>query len=163
MPDILTHLLLGIALVLILRFDSWEEGYLVVVGILINDIERPITLLAKMMGLSLLELTIPFHSILGTLFLSLVVASLFNLKEIEFRRRLLLIILGSVFHLLADMTLYPWEEKGVFLLYPLKIPFSFNLFWPGYIGYPFIGLAFCLIGFAIFYFYKIRKNVEKGF
>ena len=161
MPDILTHLLLGIALVLILRFDSWEEGYLVIVGGLIIDIERPITLIAETMNIKCFEFTMPFHSILGSFLLSLVIASLFKIKEIDYRRTLQLIMLGSVLHLLADMTLYPWEEKGLFLLYPLQIPFSFNLFWPGYIGYPFIGLVFCLIGFTVFYFYKIRKNVDK--
>jgi hypothetical protein len=37
--------------------------------------------------------------------------------------------------------MYPWIEMGLYLLYPLKIAFSFNLFWPDFPWYPLIGLS----------------------
>ena len=152
MPDLLTHLLLGIALALVLRPKSREEGVLIVLGGMIIDFERPFTLLVETIGLYSLSLGSPFHSLLGAVCLSLVASSCFEDSEIDYWKRFNLIFVGSLWHLLTDMTLYPWEELGLFLLYPLKLTFSFNLFWPGFIGYPLIGVIACLIAGGWYWF-----------
>ena len=86
MPDLLTHLFLGLSLALILRLEAWEDRYLIVVGSVAIDIERPFTLLVDKFDLQILGLAIPFHSLFGSLFLSLLISSFFDLKDRKFRK-----------------------------------------------------------------------------
>ena len=158
MPDISTHFLFGIALALLINVKSREERYLVVIGSVMIDIERPLTVIARILDLKALKLSVPFHSLFGCFFLSITIASFFKLDEVENRKQVALLFLGGILHLLLDMSLFPWEEKGIFLLYPLKISFSFNLFWPGFLGYPLIGVIICLISIIVSYFINKKRE-----
>ena len=141
MPDLLTHLLVGASIALLVcRDDNRPEQMLIILGALLIDIERPITWLLEVMNLEWVGLTGAFHSILGAFVLSYFAAAFFNFESTGFQRRVFLVFLGCTSHLLLDLLMYPWQELGLYLLYPLKIPFSFNLFWPDFQWYPLIGL-----------------------
>lgn len=148
MPDVLTHFLLGISLALFLKVESREKVVLVILGSVLIDVERPFTLLVIALDLDFLALHVPFHSLLGALCLAFAASCCFSSSRIEHGKNLGLILLGCFLHLLADMTMSPWEELGVFFLYPLKIPFSFNLFWSGYLGFPVIALLILVIAYG---------------
>jgi membrane-bound metal-dependent hydrolase YbcI (DUF457 family) len=155
MPDVFTHLMVGVALALLVcRDDNRPEQMLIVLGALLIDIERPITWLLEGMNLEWVGLTAAFHSILGAVVLSYFAAACFDIESTDFRRKALLILLGCTSHLLFDLLMYPWEEVGLYLLYPFKIPFSFNLLWPDSVWYPIYGCAFLLVSVSIRYLIK---------
>ena len=150
MPDLLTHLLVGASIALLVcRDDNRPEQMLIILGALLIDIERPITWLLSWMNLEWIGLTSATHSLLGAVVLSYFAAACFNLESTGFQRKVFLIILGCTSHLLLNLLMYPWVELGLYLLYPLKIPFSFNLFWPDFLWYPLIGVACFLSAYLI--------------
>ena len=149
MPDVLTHLLVGVSIaLLVVRDDNRPEQMLIILGALLIDIERPITWLLTSMNIEWIGLTGAFHSLLGAVVLSYFAAACFDFESTGFQRRVFLIFLGCTSHLVLDLTMYPWEEVGLYLLYPLKIPFSFNLFWPDFQWYPLIGLLSFILAFT---------------
>ena len=141
MPDVLTHLLVGISLALLVRRDdNRPEQMLVVIGAVVIDIERPFTWLLAGTDLSWLGLGTAFHSILGAIILAYAAATFIQTRQTKVQTRFWLILLGCVSHLLLDMIMYPWTEIGLYLLYPLKLTFSFHLFWPDFWFYPLLGI-----------------------
>lgn len=145
MPDVLTHLLVGASVALLVRRDdNRAEQVMVILGAVIIDIERPVTWILSRIGLDWIGLTSTFHSILGAIVLSYFAAACFLIKNTPFKNRFMLILLGCVSHLLLDATMYPWAELGVPFFYPLKLNLSFHLFWPDFLWYPLVGLAFLL-------------------
>ena len=140
MPDVLTHLLFGIALALVWKPETREEGMLIVLGAILIDVERPFSWFLSAQGFSWLSLTPPFHSILGSLCLAFAASSCFEMKMTDFWDRFKLIEGGCVLHLLLDSTMWVWKERGLYLLYPLKIPFSLHLVWPDFVWFPLIGV-----------------------
>ena len=141
MPDVSTHLMCGIALALLVSVKrSKKEGMLIVLGSVLIDIERPFSWILNSLDLSWIGLTSAFHSILGAFALSYFAASCFTWKEVEFWSRFKLILVGCTEHLLLDLTMHPWEETGLYLLYPLKIPYSIGLVWSDYIWFPLYGI-----------------------
>ncbi|MHA1167190.1 MAG: metal-dependent hydrolase [Candidatus Hodarchaeales archaeon] len=159
MPDVLTHFLLGLSLALFLKVESSEKRMLIILGSVIVDIERPYSLLMIALDLDYLALHVPFHSLLGVLCLAFVVSCCFDRSTLEYWKRFRLILIGCLLHILADMTMNPWKELGVFFLYPLKIPFSFHLFWSGYSGYPVIALIILAIAYC-WYIFRIKHFPE---
>jgi len=152
MPDVFTHFLVGVSVALLVRKDgSRAERMLIVLGAVLIDIERPFSWLLTNTEYYWIELTPAFHSILGAILLSYSAAACFDLEHTNFRERIKLILIGCTVHLLLDMTLHPWEECGLYLLYPLKITFSFHLLWPDFWGYPLFGAASLLVALAIRY------------
>jgi membrane-bound metal-dependent hydrolase YbcI (DUF457 family) len=142
LPDVLTHLLFGISIALIIRRDdSRPEQMLIVLGALLIDIERPITWILGVTDYYWVGLTSGFHSILGAIVLSYVAAVCFYLEETPILDRLRLVLIGCTSHLLLDMTMNPWPERGLYLFYPLRIPIDFGIFWPDFWGYPLFGMA----------------------
>ncbi|MFX0091637.1 MAG: hypothetical protein ACFFBD_07725 [Candidatus Hodarchaeota archaeon] len=137
MPDFLTHLMFGTALALVWRPQNREEGMLIILGAVLIDIERPFTLLLmNIPDLYWLSLVLPFHSPLSSLCLAFAASSCFKMDQADFWSRFKLIEGGCVLHLCLDYTMYVWEEMGFFPLYPIKIPFSFHLVWPGFFWAP---------------------------
>jgi hypothetical protein len=152
MPDLLTHVIVGLSAGLLLyERESRESIVLIVLGSILIDIERPITWILQFIGIQSVSLTQGFHSILGAILLSFVVASLVETNSTSRLQRFRLVLLGTATHLLLDMTMYPWEELGLFLLFPLRLPFSFNLFWPDFMFYPLIGLGILGVSLGIVY------------
>ncbi|MFW9845092.1 MAG: metal-dependent hydrolase [Candidatus Thorarchaeota archaeon] len=158
-PDVLTHLLVGVSIALLVQKDGPQSRQmLIVLGAALIDIERPISWLLANSSLYWIELGYAFHSILGAVILSFFGASCFELESSIFLDRFKLILLGCVSHLLLDMVMYPWAELGLQLLYPLKIQFSFNLLWSDVWVYPaFGGIAF---GIALLIRYMMDRNPE---
>ena len=152
MPDVFTHFLVGVSVALLVRKDSSRaERMLIVLGAVLIDIERPFSWLLANTEFYWIELTLAFHSILGAVFLSYSAAACFDLEHTNFRERIKLILIGCTVHLLLDMIMYPWEERGLYLLYPLKITFSFNLLWPDFWWFPVFGVASLLVALGIRY------------
>ncbi len=152
MPDVLTHFLVGVSIALLVRKDSSRaERMLIVLGAVLIDIERPFSWLLANTEFYWIELTPAFHSILGVVFLSYSAAACFDLEHTNFRERVKLILIGCTVHLLLDMTMYPWGEHGLYLLYPLKITFSFHLLWPDFWWFPVFGVASLLVALGIRY------------
>jgi hypothetical protein len=152
MPDILTHLMVGASVALLVRRnDNRAEQLLIVLGALLIDIERPVSWLLEGTEFDLLSLGSAFHSILGAVVLSYFAAACFVMKDTPFKTRFMLILLGTSSHLMLDLVMYPWEEIGLYLLYPLKIVFSLNLLWPDFWFYPLIGLASITVSLGLRY------------
>ncbi len=142
MPDVLTHVLFGISLALLVRRDDCRmEQMLIVVGAVIIDIERPVTWLLATTDFYWIGLTSGFHSILGALVLSYATASCFHLEQMPLLERFRLVLVGCASHLLLDMTMNPWSERGLYLFYPLRLPIDFGFFWSDFWGYPLFGLV----------------------
>ncbi len=159
MPDVLTHLMVGASIALLVRRDDNRiEQMLIVLGALLIDIERPISWLLTGTFLEWIELGYAFHSILGAIVLSYFGAACFNLENTDFRNRAILIFIGCVSHLILDLVMYPWEEVGLYLLYPLKFPFSFNLLWPDFWFYPIIGIVFLFTAYITRYALQWTKT-----
>ena len=159
MPDVFTHFLVGVSIALLVRKDgSRAERMLIVLGAVLIDIERPFSWLLANTEFYWIELTPAFHSILGAVLLSYAAAACFDLEHTNFRERIKLILIGCTVHLLLDMTMYPWEERGLYLLYPLKITFSFNLLWPDFWWFPVFGVASLLLALGIRYLMTLTQS-----
>ena len=160
MPDVFTHILVGIAVALLIRRNGpRSEQMLIVLGSILIDIERPFTWLIKNTEFYWLAPTSAFHSILGAVLLSYFAATCFVLENINFKERVKLILIGCITHLLMDLTMYPWAERGLYLLYPLKITFSFNLFWPDAWWYPVLGITCLLVALGLRYLISRSQSI----
>jgi hypothetical protein len=148
MPDLFTHLVFGTAFLMLAYPKNRESWILYLLGNIMVDFERPVSLFVKWLGWDWNYIGL-FHSFLSVFMLALSISYIIDSSILTQKQRFSLLFLGGLTHLLADLTMHPWSEIGIYLFYPLKIPFSFNLFWPGYIGYPFIALAILLICIAI--------------
>lgn len=152
MPDILTHLLVGLSLSMLIRKDdSRPEQMLIILGAVIIDIERPITWLLAATDFYWLNLVRATHSILGAAVLAYFAAACFQMERTSFLKRFQLISIGCASHLFMDLTMHPWSEMGLHLLYPLGIPFSFGLFWSDYWWYPLYGILALLAAIVVRY------------
>ncbi len=159
MPDVLTHLLIGVSLALLIRKDGPKtEQMMIILGAVLIDIERPISWLLFDTPLYWIGLGSAFHSILGAVVLSSFAAACFNLDTCVFRERFKLVFIGCISHLLLDMVMYPWAELGLQLLDPLTIRFSFHLLWPDFWWYPVFGAICLLIVLSIRYFIVVSKS-----
>ena len=163
MPDVLTHLLVGISIALLVRSDGPRyEQLMIVLGAILIDIERPFTWLLEGTPFYWIGISSAFHSILGAIILSYVGAACFDLETIIFKNRFKLILIGCASHLLLDMVMYPWAELGLYLLYPLKIAFSFHLLWPDFWLYPIFGLSSLLFALCLrFLIARIKATTSK--
>ncbi len=160
MPDVLTHLLVGVSLALLIRKDGPRSAQmLIVLGAVLIDIERPISWLLADTPLYWIGLGSAFHSILGAVVLSYFAAACFDFENSVFWKRFKLILIGCACHLLLDLVMYPWNELGLQLLYPLKIRFSFHLLWPDFWWYPLFGITILLLAISVRYL-NLRMKKE---
>ncbi|MHA1911562.1 MAG: metal-dependent hydrolase [Candidatus Kariarchaeaceae archaeon] len=148
MPDVFTHLMLGLSIVILWKPKFREEGVLLILGSLLIDIERPISLIMLAFEVDW-ALTSGFHSLIGALCLAYCAALVIEVEEIKLKRRFVIVLIGCIVHLLADLTMYTWEERGFYLLYPLKIPFSFHIVWSGFLWFPVIGILAVVVALLI--------------
>jgi membrane-bound metal-dependent hydrolase YbcI (DUF457 family) len=138
----------GLSLVILWKPKLREEGVLLILGSLLIDIERPISFIMLVLGGDW-GLTGGFHSIIAALCLAYSAALIIEIEEIKLKRRFLIVFLGCLFHLLADLTMNKWKERGIYLLYPLKIPFSFHLVWGGFLWFPVIGILAVILALLV--------------
>ena len=149
MPDVTTHLLFGVSAALIVcRNRTREEATLLILGSVAVDSERPISLFLNYLGYNH-DFTAAFHSLLGITVISYAAATAFHIEHIDFATRFKLILLGTIIHLLLDLTMHPWRERGLYLLYPLKIPYSFGLVWSDYPYFPLFGILVLSVTFLL--------------
>ena len=161
MPDVLSHLLVGTSIALLVRRDDNRAVQMfVVLGSVLIDIERPVSWLLAGTPLEWIDLGSAFHSILGAVVLSCFAATCFSLDSINLKNRVILILIGCTSHLLLDLVMYPWAEVGIYLLYPLRIPFSFNLLWPDFPFYPIFGFEFLVLVLVIRFLVKYHQLNE---
>jgi hypothetical protein len=161
MPDVLTHLLVGVSIALLVRREGpRSEQMLIVLGAVLIDIERPITWLLEGTPFYWIGISAAFHSILGAVVLSYLGAACFDLETTVFKDRFNLILIGCVSHLLLDMVMYPWAELGLYLFYPLKIALSFHLLWPDFWWYPIFGLSALFLAFCLRFLISTLKGTE---
>ena len=164
MPDVLTHLLVGASVAILVRKDDKRlEQMMIILGALLIDIERPISWLLAGTELEWLALGSAFHSILGAIVLSYFAAACFVVEDTSFKNKVLLILLGCSSHLVLDLVMYPWVEVGLYLFYPLRIAFSFNLLWPDFWWFPLIGIVSLLVSLGLRYImnHKFVEFVEQ--
>ena len=153
MPDVLTHLMVGVSIALLVRRDDDRiEQMMIILGAVLIDIERPFSWILDATDLYWIELGPAFHSLVGAVMLSYFAAACFGTEQPAFNKRFILILIGCISHLLLDMIMYPWVEMGIFLLYPLKVAFSFHLFWPDFFLFPIIGFACIILALIIRYY-----------
>lgn len=159
MPDIFTHLMLGLSLGVIWKQEKKEDFLLLLIGSVLIDTERPFSLLFS--HFFNVVFTKGFHSLLGALVLSSFVAWVTVIEDRSFKDKFILVFVGCLTHLLADMTFQKWEELGIYLLYPLRIPFSFNLVWSDFIWFPIIGIGIFLLSLFGRYLYDNTIRQEE--
>ena len=160
MPDLLTHLFFGTAILMLVYPKRRESWVLFLLGNIMVDFERPVSLFVKWLGWDWNYIGL-FHSLLAVFFLALSISFIIQSRALTQKSRFLTLFYGGLAHLLADLTLHPWPEIGIYLLYPIKIAFSFNLFWPGYIGYPIFAFGLLLISAGI-RFWLLKKRKKDG-
>ena len=162
MPDVFTHLMVGASLALLLRpRGSRAEQMLIILGAVLIDIERPVSLLLETVGFSWIGLVTAFHSILGAIVLSYFAATCFKMDGSSVKSRFILILIGCSSHLLLDMVMYPWAEHGLALFYPLMVRFSFHLVWPDFWLFPLFGAAALAVAIVISYAAKQRDTTTE--
>ena len=162
MPDVFTHLLVGISLALLIRMDGpRSEQMLIVLGAVLIDIERPLSWLLAGTSLYWIDLGYAFHSILGAVVLSYFAAACFAMEESVIQDRFKLVFIGCISHLLLDMVMYPWSELGLQILYPLKMTFSFHLLWPDFGWYSLFGMTMLLVAISYRYLNFHLKNEDQ--
>ena len=155
MPDVLTHLLIGISIAILIRPKGTRaEQMLIILGALLPDVERPVTWILNGIGFDWVGLSPAFHSVLGITVLSYIIAACFVLDGVSFNSKFTLVFIGSISHLFLDMVMYPWAEHGLYLFYPIRLAFSFHLFWPDFWWYPLFGFLFFLVTLCIARFRK---------
>ncbi|MDF1540782.1 MAG: metal-dependent hydrolase [Candidatus Thorarchaeota archaeon] len=166
MPDLTTHLLFGAAVGIALGKEKNKSQFMMILlGSILIDIERPLTWILNNTDLSWINLSGGFHSILGMVILVFFASACFNHESKAFKTNFGLLLLGSITHLILDMTMWPWEELGIYLLYPLRIPFSFHIFWPEFVWYPLLGSIALVSVIVLKQFVRRISNREntKGF
>ncbi len=152
MPDLFTHVLVGATIAILTNSHRDKEKLtMLLIGSILIDAERPFTWLLEFMGYGTYSLTAGFHSILGACLLSMAAALLFDETKLKRKEIFGYLIVGAASHLLMDMTMGPWDEQGLYLLFPLKIPFSFHLFWSDFMFYPVIGMGLLLFAIIIYW------------
>lgn len=88
MPDVFTHLLIGVSITLLVRKDgSRAERMQVVLGAVLMDFERPFSWLLANTEFYWIELCSAFHSIMGAVFFSYSAVACFNLEYTNFMER----------------------------------------------------------------------------
>ncbi|MGV9169883.1 MAG: metal-dependent hydrolase [Promethearchaeia archaeon] len=148
MADVTTHLLFGVSAALIVcRNRTREEAMLLILGSVAVDSERPLSLLLNYLGYNH-DFTAAFHSLLGIVVISYAAATAFHIEHTDFASRFKLILSGTIVHLLLDLTMHPWLERGLYL-YPLKVPYSFGLVWSDFPYFPLFGLLALAIALVI--------------
>lgn len=161
MPDVFTHLMVGASLALILKpRGSRAEKMMLILGAVLIDIERPVSLVLESVGVHWIGLVTAFHSLLGAVVLSYFAATCFQLEGSSVRSRFTLILMGCLSHLLLDMFMYPWAEHGLALLYPIMIHFSFHLVWPDFWLFPLFGAV--VFGTALVINYAMKLHRQSG-
>jgi len=150
MPDLLSHLIIGLILAEV--FDIRKKS-LVVFGAVAPDILSKIPLLYFYFGNNPPISFAPFHTPFMWLLLSILIAPLFKHDKLK---TIIFINIGTMSHFLSDLTMKHFTMVGTRFFYPLtNNNYTLNLIWPEQSFY-------ILIGSLIVYLFirLIKKNIS---
>lgn len=156
MPDLMSHLIIGLILAELL---SIRKKSLVILGALMPDVLSKLFLVYVYFNIPPVVSFVPFHTPFMMLLLSILIAPLFNHNKIK---TLLFINLGSISHFLSDMTMKHFGVIGSRLLFPFSLEnYTLNLIWPNNSFY--ILMLTLLIYLVIVFTKKRRIYIDKKF
>ncbi len=134
MPDLMTHLIIGLILA---ELFSIRKKSLILLGAIAPDILSKIPLIFFYLGISLPISFIPFHTPFMWFLLSILIAPLFRYDKLK---TILLINIGSMSHFLFDLTMKHFTVVGSRLFFPFSnINYTLNWIWPEQSIYILIG------------------------
>lgn len=149
MPDLLSHLIIGLILA---ELFNIKKRSLVVLGAIIPDILSKIHLIFFYFGIPPLVSSISFHTPFMAFLISILIASLFKYNKLKI---ILFFNIGSISHFLSDLTIKHFTIQGSRLFFPLSnTNYTLNLVWPEQ-------SIFILIGSLMLYLLirTIKKNI----
>ncbi|MBS3122416.1 metal-dependent hydrolase [Candidatus Woesearchaeota archaeon] len=127
MPDLITHVLIGL---IICELFNIRRKSLVILGSVLPDLVLKISLLSFFIDFPMKEikwLLIPFHTPVGLILLTIIIILFFRG---EYILNFLLISLGWALHLAADLTNKEVFINQMLLLYPISWKsYELNIFW----------------------------------
>jgi len=125
MPDLLSHLIIGLILA---ELFNIRKKSLVVLGAIAPDIIAKIPLLYFYLGVNPPVSFTPFHTPFMWLLLSILIAPLFKHDKLK---TIIFINIGTMSHFLSDLTIKHFTDVGTRFFYPItNANYSFNLIWP---------------------------------
>jgi len=133
MPDLMSHLLIGLILAEMLNV---KKKSIVVLGALVPDILAKIHLAYFYVGIEQPLTFVHFHTPLMAFLLSVVIAPLFQYKMFT---TILYFNMGSISHFLADFPIKHFTEVGTIFFFPFSTKgYTLNWVWPEQSIYIFI-------------------------
>jgi len=149
MPDLMSHLLIGLILAEVFNI---KKKSLVVLGALAPDILSKIPVLYFYLGTSPPFSFISFHTPIMWLLLSILIAPLFKYDKLK---TILFINIGTMSHFLSDLTIKHFAIIGTRLFFPFSSKnYTLNLIWPEQSVY--ILIASLVVYFVIRY---VKRNI----
>jgi|SRR3989338_1225568 len=125
MPDLMSHLLIGLILAELL---NTKKKSLVVLGALMPDLISKIHLVYFYFGFPHSISFYNFHTPLMAFLLSVLIAPLFEYSSL---RTVFYFNIGSISHFLSDLTMKHFTLTGTPLFFPfLRHGYTLNLVWP---------------------------------
>ena len=160
MPDLMSHLLIGLILA---ELFNIKKKSIVVLGALTPDLLAKIHLIYFYLGINPSILFTSFHTPLMLFLVSLLLAPLFMYDSLKF---IISFNIGSMSEILSDLTMKHFTVSGSRLFFPFSMKnFTLNLIWP---EQSFYILAVCILIYLAIKFlkkyYKLKffriKNVS---
>lgn len=140
MPDWVSHLIFGL---IIAEFVKTEKKSLILLGSLLPDILPKTSLIFFHLGIPKIFSFSIFHTPLVASLIGILIAPLFLYNRIKAS---ILIIIGVMGHILADLTLRGYAG-GMSIFFPFSAKgYSLNLLWPEQSLY---FLLACLLAYAV--------------
>lgn len=125
MPDLLSHLLIGLILAEIFNI---KKKSLVVLGAILPDLLSKLHLIYLYFWIPLQISFISFHTPFMIFMLSLLISPLFMHNQLK---TVLFINLGSMSHFLSDLMIKHFTVSGTRMLFPFSNQnYTLNLIWP---------------------------------
>ncbi|MFO7966368.1 MAG: metal-dependent hydrolase [Archaeoglobaceae archaeon] len=156
MADWLTHILIGLIAIELLSFKYTlvkEQRALVLVSSILPDLGN-FTMLMGELGSNLGPFFEAVHTPVGFLFLAGLVS--YGFKREWVRAGFLLILLGGLLHIAADLLIVSLDGK-VMLLFPFSLEkYSLNVFRQGEFAYLGIVFVLAIIVFSFVRLYRLR-------
>ena len=152
MPDLLSHVLIGLILA---ELFNVKKKSLVVLGAIAPDILSKFYLIYFYFNLPPIISFVPFHTQVMMFLLSIVIAPLFRQDNVKI---ILLFNLGAMSHILADLTMKHFTVMGSRIFFPFDMSnYTLNLIWPD-------DSLFILLGCFVIYIIirSIKGNLNSG-
>ena len=145
MPDLLSHLIIGLILA---ELFNIKKKSLVVLGAIVPDLLSKFHLIYLYFGLPPYISFVSFHTPFMAFLLSILIAPLFRYDKLK---TILFFNLGSMSHFLSDLTIKHFTITGTRLFFPISNQnYTLNLIWPEQSIYVLIASLFIYVVIKIF-------------